>query len=86
MAADDERWKRFAIRAYRDPAAADARRVVFEIADPQARARAGRPAAVVLHAGGELLVRYEPSQTRVPGLGREDYVRKAAEVVRAQPE
>jgi hypothetical protein len=66
-------------------AAADARRVVFALADRAARAAAGSPAVVVLRAGGDLLVRYDPPARTVPGLGRDDYLRKAAEVVRALP-
>ena len=76
-------WARFRIRAFHDPAAGDARRVGFELADPAARKAAGTPAVVVLRAGGELLVRYDPPQLGVPGLAREDYLRKAAEVLKA---
>jgi hypothetical protein len=86
MAGEDARWQWFVIRAYRDPAADDARRVVFEVADPKTRATAGRPTGVVLRAGGDLLVRYEPPQVKVPGFGRDDYVRKAAAVVRSLSE
>jgi hypothetical protein len=68
------------------PAGPDARRVVFELADPDARDAAGRPAAVVLRAGGDVIVRFVPPATEVPGLGRADYVRKAIEVVRALPD
>jgi hypothetical protein len=85
MPTDDDRWGRFTIRAYRHPAAADARRVVFERADPGERAAAGPPAVVVLRAGGDLLIRYDPPAQAVPGLGKDDYLRKAAEVVRALP-
>ena len=48
MRLDDGVWDEFTIRAYRDPAAGDARRVIFELkGDPPAH-----PAAVVLRAGG----------------------------------
>jgi hypothetical protein len=74
-------WDRFTVRAYRDPAAGDARRVVFELkGDPGAR-----PAVVVLRAGGELLVRYEAPDPPIAGLDRDDFLRRAAEVVQALP-
>jgi len=75
-------WGQFVIRTYRDPAAGDARRVVFEPRDPLP---GGTPAAVVLPAGGDLLVRYDPPRPAVPGLGRDDFLRKAAAVVRGLP-
>jgi len=78
-------WPRFHIRAYRHPAAPDARRVVFERADPAARAGAGRPAAVVLRAGGELVVRYDPPDLGMAGLAKVDYLEKAAAIVKALP-
>ena len=85
MPAAGDPWQRFTIRAYRHPAAADARRVVFELADPTERAAAGQPAVVGLRAGGDLLVRYDLPALGVPGLGRDDYLRKAAAVVQARP-
>lgn len=84
MPAADDLWGRFTIQVSRDPAAADARRVVFELADPVARKTAGSPAVVVLRAGGELVVRYDPPARPVPGLGKDDYFRKAAEVVKSR--
>src|SRR5689334_23294292 len=78
-------WARLRITVSSDPAAADARRVVFELTDPAARSAAGRPAAVVLRGGGELLVRYDPPAVPVPGLGKADFLRKAAEAIRADP-
>jgi ABC-type nitrate/sulfonate/bicarbonate transport system substrate-binding protein len=75
-------WDQFRIRAYRHQAAADARRVVFAVADPAAAVAVGAPAVVVLSAGGEPLVRYDPPRVAVRGLGREDYLQKAAEVVK----
>jgi hypothetical protein len=76
---DDEVWDRFTIRAYRDSAGAGAIRVEFEPKDPAAR---GRPAVVVLRGGGELLVRCDPPEPAVPGLGRHDFLKKAVSVVR----
>ena len=84
MRADDDPWGRFTIRASRHPAAPDARSVVFELADPAARKSAGPPAVVVLRAGGELVVRYDPPARPVPGLTKDDYFRKAAEVVKGR--
>ena len=74
-------WSRFTIRAYRDAAAGDAVRVVFE----RTGDRAARPAAVVLRAGGELIVRYDPPDPPVPGLTRDDFIRHAGEVVQGLP-
>jgi hypothetical protein len=85
MSNNPDRWARFRIRFFRHPAADDARRVVFELADPGAGSAASRPATVVLRAGGELLVQYDPPQPGVPGLGRDDYLQKAAAIVRAMP-
>jgi hypothetical protein len=83
MSQDARPWEQFSIRVYRHPAAVDAKRVVFELADPTARAAAGTPAVVVLRAGGELLVRYDPPQIPVRGLERDDYLQKAAEVAKS---
>lgn len=84
MPAVGDLWGRFMIRSFRHPAATDARRVVFDLADPTARKSAGSPAVVVLRAGGELVVRYEPPARPIPGLAKEDYLRKAAEVIKAR--
>jgi len=78
-------WTRFRIRVFPHPAATDARRVVFELADRAAGLAAGRPATVVLRAGGELLVQYDPPQLGVPGLGKDDYLQHAAAIVKAMP-
>ena len=85
-AAGDQSWAGFLIQVSRHPAGRDARRVVFELADADTRDAAGRPAAVVLRAGGDVIVRYVPPEVEVPGLGRSEYVRKAVEVVRARPD
>lgn len=84
MTPDTDPWDRFTIHTYRHAAGPDAYRVVFKLTDPAARAAAGSPAVVVLRAGGELVVRYDPPQRGVPGLGRDDYLRKAAVVVKAR--
>lgn len=84
MPKSDDPWAQFRIGVYRDPAARDARRVVFELVDARARAAAGSPATVVLKAGGELVVRYDPPQLGVPGLTKSDYLRKAGEMVKTR--
>jgi len=85
-AAGDLPWAGFLIQVSRHPAGRDACRVVFELADAEARDAAGRPASVVLWAGGDVIVRYVPPEVAVPGFGRSDYVWKAVEVVRARPD
>ena len=76
---DDNVWNDFTIRAYRDPAGTGAIRVEFEPKGPAAR---GCPAVVVLRGGGELLVRCDPPEPAVPGLGRHDFLKKAVSVVK----
>jgi hypothetical protein len=85
-ATEGPQWAAFLIQVSRHPSDRDTRRVVFELADEEARDTAGRPAAVVLRAGGDVVVRFVPPDLEVPGLGRGDYVRKAVEVVRARPD
>lgn len=78
----DPRWDEFLILVSAHPAGPDARRVVFERRDPADRDAAGRPASVVLGAGGDAPIWYVPPAVAVPGVGRADFVRKAVEVVR----
>ncbi len=55
-------------------------RVVFEHTDPQAAIHA----AVTLRAGGDRLVRYTPPVPDIPGITRDMYIQKAAELVQAR--
>jgi hypothetical protein len=77
MPTDADKWTQFNIRVYSDPWAADARRILFEL-----RGQKSHPATVVLRAGGELLVKFLPPEPEVPGFTRDDFVLKAAAMVR----
>lgn len=79
----DDIWDRFSIQATRHFGAADAYQVVFEFRNPAARHSAGKPAAVILCADGELVLRFQDPDLGVPGLAKDDYLKKAAEVVKA---
>jgi hypothetical protein len=82
--ADGPDWDRFLILVSRHPDDPDTYRVVFERRDPAARDAAGQPAVVIVRGGGDLTVRFVPPAAAVAGVGREDYVRKAVAVVKAQ--
>lgn len=78
MPNDIDKWNQFDIRIYNDAAAGDARRVEFHF-----RGRKALPAIVVMRARGELIVRYLPPEPAILGLTRDDFVLKAAEMVKS---
>lgn len=83
MTRDAHIWDRFSIQATRHYGAADAYQVVFVLRNLTGRQSAGKPAAVILCADGELVLQFQAPDLGVPGLGKDDYLKKAGEVVKA---